>query len=72
MGHASYNVRRLAQYMQKQWMEVAAMIRGAIKTMDILRHPMIVIGVFGLFGFLRILAKCMSPSKYLFLNIMPK
>ena len=48
------------------------MVRGAIKTSDILRHPIILIGLFGLVAYLRLLAKSLSPITYMFLNIMPR
>lgn len=56
----------------KQEAKREVMIKGAIKTMDILKNPVSFIGVYGIFSYIRLLAKCLSPASYLFLNIMPK
>jgi|GEM_PF-4895360 len=49
------------------------MLKGVIKSGDVIRHPFLFIGLYGFFGYIRILKKCVSPGKHLFLNlILPK
>lgn len=48
------------------------MIKGAIKTIDIIRHPVILIGLFGLVPYFRLLCKSLSTTEYFYLNILPK
>ncbi len=46
------------------------MIIGAIKSVHVIIHPLIIIHVFGFFIYLRLLAKAFSPIKHTFLDII--
>jgi len=48
------------------------MLKGVIRTADILRHPIITIRVLGFLGFLRVVGKCFSPASYFFVNLLIK
>lgn len=48
------------------------MIRGAINSIDIMKHPFLLIKLYGWFNYLKLFGKCVSPATYLFLNIMPR
>ncbi|MBI2092742.1 MAG: hypothetical protein HYY43_04580 [Deltaproteobacteria bacterium] len=48
------------------------MVKGVIKTKDIIRHPIVFLRLYGFGKYFRLLLKGLSPFTYLYLNILPK
>jgi hypothetical protein len=48
------------------------MVKGVIKTRDIVRHPIVFLRLYGFVKYFRLLIKSLSPFTYLYLKILPK
>lgn len=48
------------------------MIRGIIKSRHVLWHPMLFIKLYGVWDYIKLIGKCMSPVTYFFVHILPK
>ncbi len=48
------------------------MIRGTITARHIVAHPLMLIALLGFFGYVRLLANCMSPAHHCFTDFILK
>lgn len=46
------------------------MIHGTIRARHILSHPIMLIGAFGIVGYLRLLARCLDSSRHGFTDFL--
>ncbi len=48
------------------------MIKGVIKSRHVLGHPMLFIRLYGVWDYVKLIGKCVSPTTYFFINVMPR